>query len=155
MSKEEFLKELNKNLGYLKKDIRESELKKYENLLSYDLDPIIEANKIYKEHNINYRITSNIKFINAFKTVLSTFKDKGKKTNTILFFLKTLIIIIIIKIPFIYIRDMIATMFNNLFINDRNYFIWHLIIEIIYALVSIYIIIKQTKKEAYKLKNEP
>ncbi len=154
MNKEEFLKELNNNLSYLKKDIRESELKKYENLPSYDLDSILEANKIYKEHNINYRITSNIKFIDAFKTVLSTFKDKEKRTNTILFFLKILLIIIIIKIPFIYIRDMIATMFNNLFINDRNYFIWYLIIEISYALVGIYIIIKQTKKEAYKLKNE-
>jgi len=154
MTKEEFLKELNKNLNYLKKDLKESELKKYENLPSYNLDPIEEANKIYKEHNINYRITSNIKFIDASYTVLKTFKDKEKRTNTILFFLKILLIVIIIKIPFIYVRDMIATLFNNLFINDTNYAIWHLITEIIYALVSIYIIIKQIKKEAYKIKNE-
>jgi len=60
MTKETFLKELSKNLKYLKPNLRKETLKKYENLPNYNLDPLEEANKIYASLNINFKIYKNI-----------------------------------------------------------------------------------------------
>ena len=49
MNKEQFLKELKKNLNRLPRKAKKEELKEYENLPNYDLDPITEANKIYNK----------------------------------------------------------------------------------------------------------
>lgn len=153
MTKEEFIKELNHNLRYLKKKDREEIISKYNNLETTNLDPIKIANDIYKEKKLTFRITSNISFLEAANNILDALKQKDKRKNVLIFFLKLILIIIIIKIPFIYIRDMSVTIFNNIFISDKNYMILHLIIEFIYALTSIYYLIKQFKKEAYMLKD--
>ena len=64
MSKEEFLTELKKNLKYLKKQERASELSIYENKDNFkDLDPVEIANNIYKERNLNFIIRPQIKFL--------------------------------------------------------------------------------------------
>ncbi len=153
MNKEEFIKELNKNLYYLKKKERLEEIKKYENLESYNLDPVETANQIYINKGLTYRITNNIKFIDSIEIIIDSLKKKEKLKKVLLFFLKILIIIIFLEIPFIYIRDMIVTLFTEVFANDKNYIILKLIVELLYAITTIYIIIFQFKKKAYELKN--
>lgn len=147
MNKEEFLKQLSKNLRYLKPNIRKTEISKYENLSDYNLNPEEEANKIYKSYNLNINI-SKIKFLDAFNILInrSTLKD------ILLFFLYTILLIILIKIPFIYIRDMLSTLFSNLR-ESTNYMILYLTFEFLYALTSIYFLIKQIKKKALTLED--
>lgn len=153
MNKNKFIKELNKNLYYLKKKERLEELKKYENLESYDLDPAEIANQIYINKGLTYRITNNIKFTDSIRIIIDSFKEKEKLKKVLLFFLKILIIIIFLDIPFIYIRDMIITLFTEVFTNDKNYMILKLTTEAFYAITTISIIISQFKKKAYELKN--
>ena len=67
MTKEIFLKELRKNLKKLNSKNLHEELKAYENLNNYDLDPIVEANKIYEKYNTTYRVMPKISLYNAVK----------------------------------------------------------------------------------------
>ncbi len=156
MTKEEFLIELEKNLKYLKKRIRKEELQKYEAINCKDLDPVKEANKIYENHNTNIRITKNIKFFDAIKTIINIFekKEKDEIKNIILFFLSTFFIIIIIKIPFIYVRDMVSNIFSSLTSTDSVYNLWYLLFELLYAITAIIIFIKKIKKRVLEIEKK-
>lgn len=119
MNKEKFLKSLSKNLKYLPKDIRNFELSKYENLTDYNnLDPIIEANKIYTSKDLNIKVNSKVKLFSSVETIIKELqsKDQNRILNIVKFFLYLIFLLIILKIPFIYVRDMISNLFNNLFI---------------------------------------
>ena len=63
------------------------------------------------------------------------------------------ILIILIKIPFIYIRDTISTIFSVLVTNDLLYTIWNLSFELLYALTAILIFIKMIKNKARDYEN--
>ena len=107
MNKEQFLKELTKNLNHLSKKEREEELLAYENLSNYDLDPILEANKIYNKKGIKYEVKPSISLLDAASIITNKLqsKDKDDIKNILLFFLYLLLLLIFIKIPFIYVRD--------------------------------------------------
>ena len=158
MNKEQFLKELNKNLNHLSKKARKEELKEYENLSSYDLDPITEANKIYNKRGIVYTVKENISLFNAASILTNKLQSQDKESikNILLFFLYLIFLLIIIKIPFIYVRDTIATLFNKI-ITDQNYGIYGLVFELVYALTTILIYIRLIKNKALDLekKNNP
>ncbi len=154
MKKEEFIKELKKNLKWLNKKEREEELIYYDNLDNYNLDPVKIANEIYKKRNLKIKILPKIKFLDATNILITNLqsKDKNKIKNILLFFLYMLILVIIIKVPFIYLRDMITNIFIDTFKNDLNYTIWALSLEFIYALTAIIIFIKMIKNKALELK---
>jgi len=78
-------------------------------------------------------------------------KRKEIIKNLIFFFLYLLFLIIIIKIPFIYIRDMVNNLFNALFTTELSYTIWNVFIEILYAITTILIFIRIIKKKALEL----
>ena len=63
------------------------------------------------------------------------------------------ILIILIKIPFIYVRDIISTFFNVLVNNDTLYIIWNLLFELLYAITAILIFIKFIKNKAKDYEN--
>lgn len=153
MTKEEFLKKLEKNLKSLTPEAKKEELLNYENLNDYNLDPIEIANKIYEKRGMNIKVTEEIKFLEAFSIIISSVQEKDKKKtgNIILFFLYLILLVIFIKIPFIYIRDIITNLFNNIFKNDLSYNLWFLIIEIIYAITGIILFIKLIKKKALEI----
>ncbi len=156
MNKEQFLKELKKNLNRLPRKEKKEELKEYENLPNYDLDPITEANKIYNKKGISYVVPKKISLLNA-ATILTNklqSKDKNSIKSILLFFLYLLFLLIIIKIPFIYVRDMISNLFSNYFQNDNIYSIWYLIFELLYALVTILIFIRLIKNKALSLEKD-
>lgn len=152
MTKDEFLKQLKKNLKYLKKKEQQIYLESYQNLENYNLDPAEIANQIYIDNNLPYRITYNIKLRDAILIITDKIKEKNIRKNIIFFFLKLFLLSIVIEIPFLYVREMISTMFNETFIIEQNYFILKLVIELIYAITTIIMIISLLKKKAYELK---
>lgn len=156
MTREEFQKELNKNLKYLSKKEREEELVYYENIDSYDLDPIAIANEIYKKKGLKISLIKNIKFLDAINILIKNLqsKDKKKLKKVLLFFLYMIIIIIAIKIPFIYIRDIVTNIFIDTFKNNIAYTIWALSLELLYAITAILIFIRIIKKKAVELEKE-
>lgn len=155
MNKEKFLKELEYQLRYLNKETKQEELKKYENLEEYNLKPEEEANKIYQNRGLNIKVTKKTSFLDSVSTIINAIKSKNKKfrTDILLFFIYMFILIILIKIPFIYIRDTISTIFSVLVTNDLLYTIWNLSFELLYALTAILIFIKMIKNKARDYEN--
>ena len=64
-----------------------------------------------------------------------------------------MLLIILIKIPFIYIRDTISSIFSVLVSNDILYTIWSLTFELLYAITAILIFIRLIKNKAKDYEN--
>lgn len=155
MDKEKFLKELKYQLRYLNNTTKEEELKNYENLQDYNLKPEEEANKIYQKRGLNIKVTKKTSFLDAVSTIIDIIKTKNKKSvlDIVLFFIYMFILIILIKIPFIYVRDIISTIFGVLITNNILGTIWNLAFELLYALTAILIFIKMIKNKAKDYEN--
>ena len=155
MDKEKFLKELKYQLRYLNKETIDEELKNYENLPDYNLKPEDEANKIYQKRGLNVKVTKKTSLFDAISKIIDAIKSKNKKTITdlVLFFVYIFILIILIKIPFIYIRDTISSIFSVLVNNDILYTIWSLAFELLYAITAILIFIHLIKNKAKDYEN--
>lgn len=156
MTKETFLKELEKNLKYLSNETKTIELAKYESLANYDLDPITEANNIYQRLGLAIKINKKTKFLDSVGTIINELQSKDKKhiTNILLFFLYLLFLLIILKIPFIYVRDITSSIFNNIFSDDTAYMLWSLLFELLYAITTIIVFIRLINKKANELEND-
>ncbi len=154
MNKEEFLKELNHQLRYLNKKDRNYELEKYANLEDYNLNPKEIAKSIYNSYNIPVNLDKETLF-NSVNIIINKLQSKNQKIilNILKFFLYLLFLLIVIKIPFIYIRDLLGTFFENSFTNN-SYIIWNLAFELLYALTTIIIFINLIKKKALELKKK-
>ena len=155
MDKEKFLKELKYQLRYLNKETIDEELKNYENLPDYNLKPEEEANKIYQKRGLNVKVTKKTSLFDAISKIIDAIKSKNKKiiTDLVLFFVYIFILIILIKIPFIYIRDTISSIFSVLVNNDILYTIWSLAFELLYAITAILIFIHLIKNKAKDYEN--
>ena len=155
MDKEKFLKELKYQLRYLNKETIEEEIKNYENLSDYNLKPEEEANKIYQKRGLNVKVTKKTSLFDAVSIIIDAIKCKDKKiiTDLILFFVYIFILIILIKIPFIYIRDTISSIFSVLVSNDILYTISSLTFELLYAITAILIFIRLIKNKAKDYEN--
>ena len=151
MTEEKYKKELKKYLNYLPKDKVYEELNKYNDFK--DLDPVLEANKIYAKYNLKHRITKNMSLKHAIEIIIDKAKTQDKEIlkNLIKFFLYLLVLLIVIKIPFIYVRDMLSTMISALSSTENIYTIWGLSFEIMYAITTILIFIKLIKTKAIEL----
>ena len=155
MDKEKFLKELTYQLRYLNEEAKKEELKNYENLSDYNLKPEEEANKIYQKRGLSVKVTKKSSFLDSVATIIDVIKNKNKKQilDIILFFVYMFVLIILIKIPFIYIRDTVSTIFNVIITNDTLYTIWNLAFEILYAITAILVFIKMIKLKAKDYEN--
>ena len=155
MDKEKFLKELKYQLRYLNKETIDEELKNYENLPDYNLKPEDEANKIYQKRGLNVKVTKKKSLFDTISKIIDAIKSKNKKiiTDLVLFFVYIFILIILIKIPFIYIRDTISSIFSVLVNNDILYTIWSLAFELLYAITAILIFIHLIKNKAKDYEN--
>ena len=155
MDKEKFLEELKYQLRYLNNKAKEEELKNYENLQDYNLKPEEEANKVYQKRGLNIKVTKKTSFLDAVSTIIEIIKTKNKKSvlDIVLFFIYMFILIILIKIPFIYVRDIISTIFGVLITNNILGTIWNLTFELLYALTAILIFIKMIKNKAKDYEN--
>ena len=154
MDKEKFLKELKYQLRYLSKQAQEEELKNYENT-DYNQKVKDIANAIYQKRGLNIKVTKKTSFFDSVSQIIEAIKSKNKKVllDLLFFFLYVFILIILIKIPFIYVRDTISTIFNVLVSNDILYTIWNLSFEILYAVTAILIFIRFIKNKAKDYEN--
>ena len=155
MDKEKFLKELKYQLRYLNKESQEEELKNYENRKDYNLKPEEEANKIYQKRGLNIKVTKKTSFLDSVSIIIDAARKKDKKVliDLLLFFFYVFILVILIKIPFIYIRDTISTMFSIVVSTEVLYTIWNLAFELLYAITAIIIFIKFIKTKAKDYEN--
>ena len=150
MNKEKFLKDLKYHLRYLNKEAIEEEIKNYENIDFTKEKQEDIANIIYKKRGLNIKVTKKSSLFASISTIIDALRSKNKKTITdiLLFFLYMFILIILIKIPFIYIRDIISSIFTVIINNDTIYVIWNLSFELLYAITAIIIIIHMLKNKA-------
>ena len=155
MDKDNFLKELKYQLRYLNKESQEEEIKNYENRKDYNLKPEEEANKIYQKRGLNIKVTKKTSFLDSVSIIIDAAKEKNKKVliDLLLFFLYVFILVILIRIPFIYIRDTISTMFSIVVSTEVLYTIWNLSFELLYAITAILIFIKFIKTKAQDYEN--
>lgn len=155
MDKDKFLKELKYQLRYLNKESQEEEIKNYENREDYNLKPEEEANKIYQKRGLNIKVTKKTSFLDSVSIIINAARGKNKKVliDLLLFFLYVFILVILIKIPFIYIRDTISTMFSIVISTEILYTIWNLSFELLYAITAILIFIKFIKTKAKDYEN--
>ena len=155
MDKDKFLKELKYQLRYLNKESQEEEIKNYENREDYNLKPEEEANKIYQKRGLNIKVTKKTSFLDSVSIIINDERKKNKKVliDLLLFFLYVFILVILIKIPFIYIRDTISTMFSIVISTEILYTIWNLSFELLYAITAILIFIKFIKTKAKDYEN--
>lgn len=156
MNKEKFIKELKYQLRYLNKETQEEELKNYETLDDYNnLKPEEIANSIYQKRGLNIKVAKKTSFLDSVSTIIEAIKSKDKKVliNLLLFFLYAFLLIILIKIPFIYVRDTISTIFSVLVTNNIISTIWNLAFELLYAITAILLFIKLIKTKAKDYEN--
>lgn len=148
----EYQKEFEYYLRYLSKQERQEELTKYQNI-NEKTDLVELANNIYAEKGLKTRVLREIKFTEAINIIIDKTRENNKDIGRklLLFILYILFLIIIIKVPFIYTRDITNNLFNELINTDKKIMIWNLIFEALYAVTTILILIRLIKKKALEI----
>ena len=148
----EYQKKLEHYLRYLRKQEREEELAKYQNI-NEKTDLVELANNIYAQNGLKTRILREIKFTEAINIMIDKTRENKKDITKkmLLFILYILFLIIIIKVPFIYTRDITSNLFNELINTDKKIMIWNLIFEALYSITTILILIRLIKKKALEI----
>ncbi len=175
MSRGEFLKTLRKNLNFLDKDelekevlyyinkIDESKLSDLEVINSFgSMDDIVK--EVCKRHGLNYKTVKADKRFAWFKefyndlvelsTVLKN-SDSKKRSKILLDILLLIIITCVLKIPFIFIRDLGDRLTEAIFNSDITILaLWGLFIEIAYVVIALSFFAKTFKKWFKNIKEE-
>lgn len=165
MNRNTFLKKLRKSLSFLEKEELEKEVLYYINKIDSAKEPDEEVIKSFgsiesivkelsKKHGLNYKTVKKKenwfkKFYNELVDLSTILKNSdGKKRTKILLDLLLLIVVTcILKIPFIFIRDLgdrlVETILNS---NITILAIWGFVIEILYVIVALSFFIKTFEK---------
>lgn len=135
------INQLEKELKYLTKEIREEEIRNNQNRLENESARVI-ANSIYLKRGLDItklkrNITSNL--ISDLGTIFSEFKtkDKNTKKNIIIDVIYFILLIILIKIPFNLVRDVGYEYIELLTTSNTLYTIWNIVFLILYTVTLI------------------
>ena len=150
------IKLLEKELKYLTKEAVQEEIRLNQNRLeSKDINIKELANEIYLKRGIdisklNRNVLSNL--INDLSSIFSGFKDKDKsvKRKMIIDIVYSIILIILIKIPFDLVRDIGYEYIEMLSTNSVLFTIWNLSFLLLYtitALCTFVVLIKNFKNK--------
>ena len=168
MNKKEFTNQLEDKLCFLVEYARLEEIHKYENVVDNyinmgqteenavaslgNIDDLVTA--IYLSHGLDYKKLFTNKLTS--KSLKSSFKnfyflitgnDKRKAKNAIFYFLYLILFIILLKIVFIFVRDMGSQIFSDL-INDKTFSkIYYVSFEVFYVFVAIIVFFKMFSKK--------
>lgn len=173
MNRATFIKELRRNLKFLSKEELEKEVLYYINLIDESSKPDEEVIKgfgkmsnivkdVCEKHGLDYNVVKRQINSNWFKdfynelvnlsTILKN-SDSKKKVTILMDLLILILVTCILKIPFIFIRDlgdrMIEVMFDS---NITALALMGLFIEILYVVVALSFFIKTFKKWFKNLK---
>lgn len=168
MDKKGFVDFLEKKLCYLVDNVRKEEINKYESVIDNYVnmgqseenainsfgDPNDLVKAIYLSHGLDYKklFTSNISgkgIKQAFKGFYSDISggNKTKMKSAILYFLYIILLIVLLKIVFIFVRDLGGQFFTDLFENKTFYKIYDISFEILYILVATLVFFKLFTKK--------
>lgn len=168
MTKDEFLKKLEDSLAKLNDDDRKKVLRKYKTIFTRKLKngknekEIIEefgdynelVNSILKDHNIETPVQESAgtiadffkEFLDAIENIIE-YIVKQPIRDVIKLILQLILIILIIsvlKLPVIFVRDLISGLFAYLFIplSTVLIFCWRFLCEIVYVIIALAIFVK-------------
>lgn len=164
MNRKQFIKKLRRNLKFLDKKNLEEEIYVFTKQLNKSKKSEEETIKsfgsikdIVKEicnnRNLDYNKVSKYHFFkgyyNDFVDLINIFKNNNGKTRfkIITDLLLLIVVTCILKIPFIFIRDMGDKSIDIFFKNDVKLLtVWGVLIEIIYIIVALSFFLKTFKK---------
>lgn len=160
MNKEKYLKEIEKRLEYLTQEQKQEEIFRISNELDSGNvvnDINVEVNNIYAKYKIN--VDREIKksnnkilgkldgFSKQTQTFINSLKKKSIKENLIIIrdILLIVLLISVLKIPFIAIETILFSAFGEIF-NYKVFDAINLVIEICYVIFAIILFIRIFKK---------
>ena len=162
MDKEKYLSEIEKKLKYLNNEQKQEEIFRISNELDSgkkmpDIDE--EVDSIYKKYKINPNKKEKIEknsLVQAFKNLFEVMKKNNWKDN--LTIIKDIIVILLIvsllKIPFIGIENLFFSIFREQLI-DKAITVFNICMEVSYVIFAIFMLIRLFRrrfKEEMKLK---
>lgn len=168
MNKEVFLKQLGDKLYFLVDNEKNKEVEKYNALITNyvnmgqteedaikslgNFDDLVIA--IYLSHGLDYKKiasgnTSAKGVKGAFKNFYNQISSKDRKTafGALLYFLYVIILVILFRIIFIFIRDTGLTLFSDISSNRTLDRIYSLTFDVLYAVCAIILFIKMFTKK--------
>lgn len=161
MSRKEFLKSLRKNLSFLKKEDLENVVLEYINKIdsSKEEDSKVIASfgsmdKIIKDVKKKYKTEKKKEFVIKrfynelvdLSTVLKN-SDNKRRGKIIVDLLLLIAITCVIKIPFIFVRDIGDNITNVFFDNNITILaLWGLVIELLYVVIALVYFVKTFEK---------
>jgi hypothetical protein len=167
MKRHEFIKKLRKRLSFLKKEDLESEVLYYINEIDKSkledtiviksfgsIDDIVE--NICKKYKIDYKEVTEKNLLGKIKYFYKELVDLGtilknsdgkQKLKIVGDLLILILVTCVLKIPFIFIRDL-GDKIIEVFLNNSMSFlaIWGLIIEIAYVIFALYFFVNTFQK---------
>ncbi len=141
--KEENIKKLDKELRYLIKEERVKEINNYDLVLTNDKPDIKKiAQEIYLRRGIDYKKLNKGIFNNLMETITefgTLFKSKksdvkGKMIRDIFIMV---LLLVLLKIPFDFVRDIGFDYIDVLTTNNTFYTIWNLAFLVLYTIVFV------------------
>ena len=168
MNKKEFIGFLDGKLYYLVENARNQEISKYtevidnyvnmgqteENAIASFGDPNDLVKAIYLSHGLDYKKLLSNKLSgkgikNSFKNfyAIVTGSDKKKAKSAILSFLYIILLIILLKILFIFVRDLGLQVFNDIFSGKVFSKIYDISFEVLYIIVALIVFFKMFAKK--------
>ena len=167
MKRKDFLKLLRKNLSFLSKEELEKEVLYYINEIDKSkksdeeviksfgsIDSIVKD--VCKKRGLDYKsVKKNDKFklfqnyYNDLVDLSDVFKngDRNKRIKLVLDLLLLLVVTCVLKIPFIFVRNLGDSLFSIVFNSNITILaIWGLIIEILYVIIALSFFMKTLKK---------
>ena len=139
---DERINKLRSKLKYLEDSEIEKEIKANSDSLKTDKDIEKIAKEIYQKRGINYqKINNNIlnNFIYGIQQFVNIYKEKDKKTRRLMIFdlIYMLVLLILIKIPFILVKDISYEYITLLISNQIISKLWDLLFLIVYTVTVI------------------
>ena len=167
MNKEEFIKYLDSKLSYLVDEEKAKELDKYSKVIDNYVsmgqseadaigtfgnpDDLVMA--IYLSHGLNYKKLYGRNVVeNSMKSAIKNFgkkltgEDKKEMGSSLLYLLYLILLVILIKVAFIFVRDMGETFYSSIFTGKVAYKIYGAVFEVLYIATAIYLFIHLFKK---------
>lgn len=171
MNKKDFLNTLSDKLYFLVDSEKDKELNKYNVLIDNyvnmgqtedvvisslgDINDLVTA--IYLSHGLDYKkiYTGRMSFTGikgSFKNFFGILSGNDKKgaRNAILYFLYIILLVIILKIAFIFVRDIITQVFPDITSNKVVDKVYYLFFEITYVIAAIVLFLKLFTKKFSK-----
>lgn len=163
MDKNKFIETLNLKLDYLVETEKNKEIEKYKSVIDNyvnmgqseveavsslgSVDDLVSA--IYLSHGLDYKKISTGKVTGkglkiAFKNFYNAVTNKDKKVagSALLYFLYLILLIILLKVVFIFIRDMGSQVFSDISVNSTVDKIYGIIFNVLYIASAILLFIK-------------